>query len=69
MYSCYIQSFKSLASFCSWAGWFESYMVEKPPKTRFRVMWLKYATQFCPIARNQGHLEITEKLITDGEFG
>ena len=28
MYTCYIQSFKILASFCSWAGWFESYLVE-----------------------------------------
>ena len=25
---CYIQSFKFLASFCSWADWFESYLVE-----------------------------------------
>ena len=30
MYTCYIQSFKILASFCSWAGWFESYKVENP---------------------------------------
>ena len=28
MYTCSIQSFKILASFCSWAGWFESYQVE-----------------------------------------
>ena len=28
MYTCYIQSFKTLASFCSWAGWFESYLVK-----------------------------------------
>ena len=28
MYTCYIQSFKILASFCSWAGWFESDLVE-----------------------------------------
>ena len=25
---CYIQSFKIPASFCSWSGWFESYLVE-----------------------------------------
>ena len=28
MYTCSIQSFKILASFCSWAGWFKSYLVE-----------------------------------------
>ena len=28
MFTCFIQSFKILASFCSWAGWFESYLVE-----------------------------------------
>ena len=28
MYTCYIQSSKILASFCSWAGWFESYLFE-----------------------------------------
>ena len=28
MYNCYIQSFKILASFCSWAGWFECYQVK-----------------------------------------
>ena len=28
MYTCYIQSFKILASFCSWAGGFECYLVE-----------------------------------------
>ena len=30
MYTCYIQSFKILASFCSSAGWFESYPFENP---------------------------------------
>ena len=28
--SFYIQNFKLLASFCSWADWFESYLVENP---------------------------------------
>ena len=28
MYTCYNQSFKILATFYSWAGWFESYQVE-----------------------------------------
>ena len=28
MYACYIKSFKILASFCSWAGWFEPYLVK-----------------------------------------
>ena len=31
MYICHIQNFKILASFCSCAGWFESYLVEKKP--------------------------------------
>ena len=35
MYTCYTQSFKSLASFCSWAGWFESYLVENPRRHIF----------------------------------
>ena len=30
MYTCYIQSFKSLASFWSLAGLFESYLVAHP---------------------------------------
>ena len=33
MYTCYIQSFKILSSFCSWAGWFESYLFENPEDT------------------------------------
>ena len=28
--SCYIKNFKTLASFCSWAGRFESYQVTNP---------------------------------------
>ena len=28
MYTCYIQCLRILASFCSWAGWFESYLVK-----------------------------------------
>ena len=31
----YIQSFKGLASFCSWAAWFESYLVENPQRHVF----------------------------------
>ena len=35
-YTCYmyIQNIKTLASLCSWAGWFESYLVANP-KERF----------------------------------
>ena len=29
-YTCYIQSFKTLASFCSWPGWAESYLLANP---------------------------------------
>ena len=35
MYTCYIQSFKILASFCSWTGWFESYLVKNPRRHVF----------------------------------
>ena len=28
MYTCYIQRLRILASYCSWAGWFESYLVK-----------------------------------------
>ena len=35
IYTCYIESFKILASFCSWAGWFESYLVENPGRHIF----------------------------------
>ena len=35
MYTCYIQRFKILASFCGWAGWFESYLVENPRRHIF----------------------------------
>ena len=33
IYTCSVQSFKILASFCSWADWFESYLVENPKET------------------------------------
>ena len=35
MYTCYIQSFKIVPSFCSWAGWFESYLVENQRRHLF----------------------------------
>ena len=35
MYTCYIQSLRILASFCSWAGLFESYMVKSLRKHFF----------------------------------
>ena len=33
MYTCYVQSFKILASFCSWAGWFEFTQSKIPEDT------------------------------------
>ena len=36
---------KILARFCSWAGWFESYLVENP-RRHFRVMWLNFAVLY-----------------------
>ena len=44
MYTCYIQSFKILASFCSWAGCFESYMVEN--LLRHIFVWCGSISQF-----------------------
>ena len=35
MYTCSIQRFKIVASFCSWAGWIESYLVENPRRHIF----------------------------------
>ena len=35
IHTCYIQSCMILASFCSWAGWFESYLVENPRRHVF----------------------------------
>ena len=35
MYTCYIQSLKILASFCSWADWFEPNLVESPRRHVF----------------------------------
>ena len=53
MYTCYIQSFKILASCCSWAGWFEPYLVKKKTKTHFRVMWLQWKGQdYCYTSRS-----------------
>ena len=36
--SFFVQNFKPLASLCSWAGWFESYLVENPEDRFSRVM-------------------------------
>ena len=35
MCTCYIRSFKILASFCSWAGWFQSYLVKNTQRHIF----------------------------------
>ena len=40
--SCYIQDFKTLASFCNWTAQFES--CRKPQKTGFLISWLKSYT-------------------------
>ena len=39
-------SFKILASFCSWAGWFESHLVKNLRRHIFCVMWLREG--LCP---------------------
>ena len=38
MYTWYIQSFKILVSFCSWAGWFDSYLVKNPQRQFSRAV-------------------------------
>ena len=38
MYTCYILSFKILASFCNWAGWFDAYVVTNSRRQVFS--WL-----------------------------
>ena len=48
IYTCYIQSFKILASFCSWAGWFESYPIENPRRHIF-TWWGSYNTSRAPV--------------------
>ena len=45
IYTCYIQSFYIIASFCSWAGWFESYLVEHPRRHVFAWCGSYYATR------------------------
>ena len=40
-YSCYMQTVKTIASFCNWAGQFDSYLVALP-KTGFLMTWPKW---------------------------
>ena len=47
MHTCYIQSCKTLPSLYSWAGRFESDLVKKSLKTRFRVTWLIWRSRHC----------------------
>ena len=66
MYTCYIPSFKILASLCSLAGWFESYLVANSRRLvfvrcgSFTDMWplLIWATSwenlYMPQANNKG---------------
>ena len=59
MYTCYTQSLKILASFCSWAGRFESYLFENPWRHVFA--WCgsngknktKICCKFCFIVQNR----------------
>ena len=47
MYTCYIKKFKILTSFCSWAGWFESYLVENPRRHIF-ACYGSFLKRLCP---------------------
>ena len=49
--TCYIQSFKILANFCNWAGWFESYLVEK--KRRHIFAWCGSNYSRCSSSASQ----------------
>ena len=59
IHTCYMQSLRILASFCSWAGWFESYLV-KNLRRHFRMMWLNYDaysfSRFCIESCVQNHV-------------
>ena len=54
MCTCYIQSFKILASFCSWAGWFECSLVENPQRHIFAWCGSNYARSILWDEANTG---------------
>ena len=47
MYTWYIESFKILARFCSWSGWFESDLVKNP--RRHVLAWCSSIKGFLPL--------------------
>ena len=65
MYTCYIKSFKILASFCSWAGWFESYLSKIPKDTFSRdVAHLSFnwsCTQSCYIVLTYNSITLIQE--------
>ena len=69
MYTCYIQSFEILASFCSWAGWFECYLVENPRRHVFawcgsiRVHMLEIANIYIEFTYIKGKVFINATLL------
>ena len=62
MYTCYIQSFKILASSCSWASWFECYLVEKTFSHDVAHIWVKSFLLYCFLYRNELEHEKTYRM-------
>ena len=52
-----MQNFKTLASLCSWAGRFESYLVAKSRKTGFLMTWLNYLDVLLHWQHDKIHLQ------------
>ena len=75
MYICYYLKFKILASFCSWAGWFESYLVEYLRRHVF--VWRgslykldKFCTSFLqPISGRLSKKTLTLQIRSRGGWG
>ena len=55
MNTCYIQSFKIQASFCSWAGWFESYR-SNIPEDMFSCDVAQYAQTILKFSDKQHYV-------------
>ena len=55
MYTCFIQSFKILASFCKWADWFESYLFENPRRHIFAWCGSFYYHQISTLSVSLDH--------------
>ena len=67
-YTCYSQSFKTLASLSSWAGWFESYLVQNP-EDRFSRDEAHYKDSYQPEVLIPLGVEITVLMLLSFQTG